>query len=78
MRWTVIGRDTRILRVPTELAAYRAARLHMVLYPGQATRQTLVEAMHGTLRDVCALSARGRPGVWRARHASGRWLLEEL
>lgn len=43
--WTVIGRDTSILQVPAELAAYKAAMLHMVLYPGQATRDTLVDAL---------------------------------
>jgi PIN domain-containing protein len=37
--WTVISRDTKILERPTELAAYKAAKLHMVLFPGQATRE---------------------------------------
>jgi hypothetical protein len=77
-KWTVIGRDTRILQVPRELDAYKRAQLHMVLYPGQATRQTLVEGLHATLRDVCTASTRGRPGVWRARLHDGRWTLTEL
>jgi hypothetical protein len=76
--WTVIGRDTRILQVPTELAAYKAARLHMILYPGQATRETLIAALHATLNEVCTASARSRPGVWRAYTHRGQWTLTEV
>jgi hypothetical protein len=46
------------LQRPAELAAYKAARLHRVLFPGQATKELLVQALHATLRDVCTASTR--------------------
>jgi hypothetical protein len=77
-RWTVISRDTSIVWRPAELAAYKAAKLHMVLYPGQATAEMLVQALHATLRDVCTASGRSAPGVWRVHRQHGRWVFTEL
>jgi hypothetical protein len=76
--WTVIGRDTHILRRPAELAAYKKAKIHMVFYPGQATGEILVQALHATLADVCTASSRAAPGVWRVHRARGAWVLSEV
>lgn len=76
--WVVISRDARILSRPDELAAYRSARVHMVLYPGQATRAELVAALEATLGEVCAIATRARPGVWRVHRDHGRWRISEL
>ena len=34
-RWVAISRDTKIMQRPAELAAYRAAKLHLMLFPGR-------------------------------------------
>ncbi|MBF6411246.1 hypothetical protein [Nocardia farcinica] len=65
--WVVLARDTTILATPHELAAYRAARVHMFLFDGNATRAELVDALRSLLRDICTASSSGTPGVWRAR-----------
>jgi hypothetical protein len=77
-RWTVVSRDTKILERPREIQAYKSAKLHMLLYPGQATANELVEAVQATLAEVCAASSRALPGVWRVRRLHGRWSLTEL
>jgi hypothetical protein len=77
-RWTVISRDTSILQRPAELAAYKAAKLHLVLFPGQATKEMLAQALHATLRDVCTASTRAAPGVSRVHRQHGRWVFTEL
>jgi hypothetical protein len=77
-QWTVFSRDTKILERPSEIAAYKAARLHLILYPGQATRETLVEAVQATLSDVCTVTSRAVPGVWRVQRHQGHWILGEL
>lgn len=77
-KWTVVSRDSKILERPSEIAAFKAAKLHLVLYPGQATREALVEAVHATLAEVCTASSRAMPGVWRAQRVRGRWTLTEL
>ena len=77
-RWTVVSRDSKILERPSEIAAFKAARLHLVLYPGQASRETLVDAVHATLTEMCTVSSRAVPGVWRATRHRGRWSLTEL
>jgi PIN like domain len=76
--WTVISRDTKILQRRAELAAYKAAKLHMFLYPGQATREALLEALRATLSDVCTMSSRATPGVWRVHSQHGRWTVTQL
>ena len=77
-RWAAISRDTKILERPEEISAYRAAKLHMFLFPGQATRMELLESIDQRLADVCMLSNRSRPGVWRMTRDHGRWMITEL
>ena len=64
-RWVVIGRDTKILERPDEAAAYRAARVHMFLFPGQATRAVLIECLTRNLREICTVTAGRAPVVCR-------------
>lgn len=63
--WTVIGRDAKIMERPNELAAYRAARLHMFLLPGQATTVRLVHLVEVNLSDMCMYASGRTPNVWR-------------
>jgi PIN like domain len=63
--WAAIARDTTILKTPSELAAYRAARIHMFLFHGNATRAELVATVAATLREICAHCMSGTPSVWR-------------
>jgi hypothetical protein len=75
--WVAFGKDTRILLVPSELAAYKAAKIHMFLFGGQDTRAQLVATVCALLRDICTYSSSGKPGVWRA-HAGPPARLERL
>jgi hypothetical protein len=68
--WAVLGRDAKIAERPYELAAYKAARVHMFLLPGQATRQELVDLLTICLKDICTTCTNARTGIWRVR-ASG-------
>lgn len=63
--WTVIGRDAKIMERPSELAAYRDARLHMFLLPGQATTARLVQLVETNLPGMCTFAAARKPDVWR-------------
>jgi hypothetical protein len=63
----VIGRDAKIAERPHELAAYRSANVHMFLLPGEATRQTLLDLLAASLKDICIAWARSRAGIWRIR-----------
>ncbi|GAT16318.1 hypothetical protein [Mycolicibacterium thermoresistibile] len=65
--WAVIGRDTTILKTPSELAAYKAAKLHMFLFDGEANREQLVVAVTATLQEICTHCMNGTPSVWRVR-----------
>lgn len=76
-QWVAIGRDTTILKTPSELAALKAAKIHMFLFPGEATRAALVEAVAATLRDICTEAMSGTPGVWRV-HGGKTPRLERL
>lgn len=76
-RWVVLGRDTTILKTPHELAAYKAARIHMFLFPGNATRPDLVATLRAVLNDICMHSSAGKPSVWRV-HGMPRPRLEQL
>lgn len=62
----------------SELAAYRAARIHLVAFPGQATRDQLLEALDSCLRDICTAVMARRPAVWRVRKSRGAWILSQL
>jgi PIN like domain len=65
--WAIVGRDAKIAERPHELAAYRSARVHMFLLPGEATRQALLDLLALRLRDICVTWARSRTGIWRIR-----------
>ncbi|WP_024801162.1 hypothetical protein [Nocardia sp. BMG51109] len=75
--WVAIGRDTTILSEPDELAAYKAAKIHMFLFDGNANRDELVRTLHALLRDICTHSSAGKPTVWRA-HGGDHPRLEQL
>ena len=71
--WVIFGRDHHILERDLELEAYRAARVHMVLLPGQATREQLIGLLAANLREICAVAAARRPNVY---WATARGLIE--
>lgn len=62
--WVIFGRDQRILDREFELEAYRAAKVHMVLLPGQASREQLVELLGANLADICAVATARQPDVY--------------
>lgn len=64
--WVVFGRDQRILDRPLELEAYLSARVHMVLLPGEASRDELIGLLRTNLRAVCSAAAARRPNVYWA------------
>jgi hypothetical protein len=41
-KWTILGRDLKIYERPSELDAYRRARVQVFLLPGQATAAELL------------------------------------
>jgi hypothetical protein len=63
--WTVIGRDAKIYERPSELAAYRAARIQVFLLPGEAKSAELVSLIEVNLRDICVLTTLRQVGTWR-------------
>jgi Putative DNA-binding HTH domain len=52
---------------PYEYAAYQAARVHMFLLPGEATRGDLVDLVAGSSKSICTTWTRARTGIWRIR-----------
>jgi hypothetical protein len=64
--WVIFGRDLHIMDRELELAAYLAARVHMVLLPGQASREQLVWLLSVNLTDICAVATARRPNVYWA------------
>ena len=63
--WVVLNRDAKIMERQHELAAYRAAKIHMFYLPGQATSATLQDLLRTHLRDIITLATSRTPGVWR-------------
>jgi hypothetical protein len=63
--WTVIGRDLKIYERPSELAAYRQARIQVFLLPGQATSIELVRLIEINLREICTITTQRQVGTWR-------------
>ncbi|WP_273944537.1 hypothetical protein [Kutzneria chonburiensis] len=63
--WVVLNRDSKIMERPHELAAYRAAKVHMFYLPGGATRDALKHLVEVHLRDVIAYASNRTPEVWR-------------
>ncbi len=76
-RWAALARDTKIMQRPDEVAAFRAARIHMFYYPGNATRDELVAAAEATLVDVCTYAVQAGGGAWRV-HGGSRPRVEPL
>lgn len=76
-RWVALARDTAILQRPSELEAYLAAKIHLFLLAGNATRQQLIDTLHGSLRHICTMGVSGSPGVWRV-HGGDIPFLESL
>jgi hypothetical protein len=68
-RWAVIGRDTKILERPDEVAAYKAAGVHMFLFPGQVKRPVLIECLNVNLRQICTTTSGRVPLVCRVTRA---------
>ncbi|HEX3786837.1 MAG TPA: hypothetical protein VHW44_03175 [Pseudonocardiaceae bacterium] len=63
--WVVLNRDAKIMERPNELAAYRAAKIHMFYLPGEATSATLHRLLEQYLRDIITCATGRRPQVWR-------------
>jgi hypothetical protein len=68
-RWTVLGRDAKIYERPAELEAYRRARVHVFLLPGQALVVELVHLVEVNLAAICAVAPSRTPGTWRLTNA---------
>jgi hypothetical protein len=66
-KWAVLGRDTKIFERPAESQAYLHAKVHVFLFPGQATRAQLVELMKHNLRDICTHAGSRDPSVYVVR-----------
>lgn len=63
--WVVLNRDAKIMERPHELAAYRAAKVHMFYLPGQATRDELTSLVGNNLTAIITHATSRRPDVWR-------------
>ncbi|HTY33149.1 hypothetical protein [Mycobacterium sp.] len=76
-RWAALARDTKIMQRPAEIAAFKAAKIHIFYYPGNARRDELVRAAEATLVDVCTYALRAGGGAWRI-HGGNRSRVEPL
>jgi len=63
--WVVLNRDAKIMERPEEMAAYRAAKIHMFYLPGMATRDHLKRLVEVNLHDVIMYATTRNPDVWR-------------
>lgn len=63
--WVVLNRDAKIMERPEELAAYRAAKVHMFYLPGEATRDRLKHLIATHLRDIVTYATDRKPEVWK-------------
>ncbi len=63
--WVAFSRDQKITERPHEIAAYRSARIHMFLLPGQATAVELVLLVELHLREICERATQRRPSIWK-------------
>jgi hypothetical protein len=66
--WVVLNRDAKIMERPEELAAYRAAKVHMFYLPGEATRDQLLNLVEVNLADIITVSGDRTPDVWKITH----------
>lgn len=64
-KWTILGRDLKIYERPSELDAYRKARVQVFLLPGQATAAELLRLVEVNLAHMCAIAAIRQQGTWR-------------
>jgi len=76
-RWAALARDTKIMQRPDEIAAFKAAKIHIFYYPGNALRDELVRAAEVTLVDVCTYAVQAGGGAWRI-HGGSRPRVESL
>jgi hypothetical protein len=63
--WIVLNRDAKIIERPDELAAYRAAKVHMFYLPGEASRDRLKVLVEVNLHDIIVFANDRTPDVWR-------------
>jgi hypothetical protein len=63
--WVVLNRDAKIMQLPHELVAYRAAKVHMFYLPGEATRDQLRSLVEHHLRLIVTYATSRKPEVWR-------------
>jgi hypothetical protein len=64
-KWTIIGRDAKIYERPAELEAYRQARVHVFLLPGEARASELLRLVEVNLAAMSAIASSRTPGTWR-------------
>jgi len=64
-RWAVLNRDLKIFERPDELEAYRRARVHMFLLPGQATSAELRDLVAINLAEICSVATGSDPQTMR-------------
>ncbi|BCB81271.1 hypothetical protein GCM10022251_62400 [Phytohabitans flavus] len=62
--WVVFCRDQHILVRELELQAYLDAKIHMFLFPGEATRQQIVDLLATNLAEIGARAVARRPDVY--------------
>ncbi len=63
--WVVFGRDLKIYERPSELEAYRRARVQVFLLPGQARAAELTDLVAVSLASICVIANGRQPGTWR-------------
>jgi hypothetical protein len=63
--WVVLNLDAKIMERPHELAAYRAAKVHMFYLAGEATRDQLLRLVEVNLRGVIVFATDRKPDVWK-------------
>jgi hypothetical protein len=63
--WIVLNHDAKIIERPDELAAYRAAKVHMFYLPGEASRDRLKVLVEVNLHDIIVFANDRTPDVWR-------------
>jgi hypothetical protein len=68
--WVVFGRDQNILKRELELQAFLKAKVHMLLFPGDATRDHIIELVRLNLARICALASARQPNVYWLRRDS--------
>ncbi|AEH08382.1 MULTISPECIES: hypothetical protein [Protofrankia] len=67
--WVVLARDAAILRRPDELAALRAARVHMFLFEGQLAREQMLDRINTHLATIVTIATSREPQVtWVSQH----------